>query len=83
MRETGTLERSATATWIRIPWTPFLVNRTYLLELRMRLPQLVHERRASALENFVWGRRYSLALGFSDVRTRAAYPMYFEHRDLV
>ncbi len=83
VRETGTLERSATATWIRIPWTPFLVNRTYLLELRMRLPQLVHERRASALENFVWGRRYSLALGFSDVRTRAAYPMYFEHRDRV
>jgi hypothetical protein len=83
VRETGALERSATATWIRIPWTPALVNRTYLIELRMRLPELVHERRASALEKFVWGRRYSLALGFSDVRTRAAYPMYLEHRDRV
>lgn len=83
VREAGTLEPSAVATWIRIPWTQLLVNRTYLVELQMRLPELVHERRASTLENFVWGRRYSLALGFSDVRTRAAYPMYLEHRDRV
>jgi hypothetical protein len=83
VRETGALERSPAATWIRIPWTPLLVNRTYLVELRMRLPRLVRERRASALENFVWGHRYSLALSFGDVRTRAAFPVYFEHRDRV
>jgi hypothetical protein len=83
VRDTGAIERSPAATWIRIPWTPVMVNRTYLVELRMRLPQLVRERRASALENFVWGRRYSLALSFSDVRTRAMFPVYFELRDRV
>jgi hypothetical protein len=83
VRETGTLERSAPATWIRIPWTPKLTDRTWLIELRMKLPELIRERQASSLENFVWGRRHTLALSFNDVRTRAAFPMYFEHRDRV
>ena len=83
VRQTGTLVRSAPATWIRIPWTPKLLNRTWLIELRLRLPELVQERRASWLENLVWGRRHSIALSFNDVRTRAAFPMYFEHRDRV
>ncbi|MEK7387338.1 MAG: hypothetical protein AABZ83_12930, partial [candidate division NC10 bacterium] len=83
VREAGTLDRSATATWIRVPWTPKLVNRTWLIELRMKLPQLILERRASWLENTIWGRRYSIALSFGDVRTRAAFPVYFEHRDRV
>ena len=81
VRETGTLVRSARATWIRIPWTPRLLNRTWLIELRMKLPKLIQERRASWLENVVWGRRHSIALTFNDARTRAAFPMYFEHRD--
>lgn len=81
VRDTGTLVRSAPATWIRVPWTPKLVNRTWLIELRMKLPELIQERRASSLENVVWGRRHSIALSFNDVRTRAAFPMYFEHRD--
>lgn len=83
VREAGTLDRSAPATWIRVPWTPKLVNRTWLIELRMKLPQLILERRASWLENTIWGRRYSIALSFGDVRTRAAFPVYFEHRDRV
>jgi len=83
VRETGALDRSATATWIRVPWTPKLVNRTWMIELRMKLPQLIRERRASWLENTIWGRRYSIALSFGDVRTRAAFPLYFEHRDRV
>lgn len=83
VREAGALDRSATATWIRVPWTPKLVNRTWLIELRMKLPQLILERRASWLENTIWGRRYSIALSFGDVRTRAAFPVYFEHRDRV
>src|SRR3989441_5154921 len=81
VRETGTLVRSAPVTWIRIPWTPRLINRTWLIELRMKLPKLLQERRAPWLETSVWGRRHSIALSFNDVRTRAAFPMYFEHRD--
>ncbi len=83
VRESGTLDRSAPATWIRVPWTPKLVNRTWMIELRMKLPQMVRERRASWLENTIWGRRHSIALSFGDVRTRAAFPVYFEHRDRV
>ncbi|MBI4629076.1 MAG: hypothetical protein HY729_10220 [Candidatus Rokubacteria bacterium] len=83
VREAGALVRSAPATWIRIPWTPRLVNRTWLIELRMRLPDLVQTRQASWLETVLWGERHTLALAFHDVRTRSAFPMYFEHRDRV
>jgi hypothetical protein len=32
---------SPPATWIRIPWTPRLANRTWLMDLRMRAPAFV------------------------------------------
>src|SRR2546428_2652069 len=56
VRETGTLVRSAPATWIRIPWTPRLLNRTWLIELRMKLPKLIQERRAPLPQDSVLGR---------------------------
>src|SRR2546427_984797 len=62
VRETGTLVRSARATWIRIPWTPRLLNRTWLIELRMKLPELIQERRGPRLEDVGSGRAHSVAL---------------------
>ncbi len=83
VREAGALMPTAPATWIRVPWTPVLVNRTWMVQLRMRLPGLVRPQSASWLENLLWGQRHAITLTFHDVRTRAAFPMYLEHRDRV
>lgn len=79
----GPLGLTAPATYIRIPWTPHLANRTRLMNLRFAAPTLVKPRQASWLENAFWGQRYLVALSFSDVRPRGLFPMYFEHRDRV
>lgn len=83
VREAGALGRTSPATYVRIPWTPRMVNPTFLMELRMTLVELIQERRASWLENRLWGRRHSITLSFSDVRTRAVFPMYLTHRHRV
>src|SRR3989442_2860657 len=41
VRETGTLVRSAPVTLIRIPWAPRLINVTWLIKLRIKLPKLI------------------------------------------
>ncbi|MBI2159472.1 MAG: hypothetical protein HYU25_03610 [Candidatus Rokubacteria bacterium] len=83
VREAGALGRTSPATYIRIPWTPKLVNPTFLMELRMTLVDSIKERRASWLENRIWGRRHTITLSFHDVRSRALFPMYLAHRNRV
>src|SRR5262249_60437211 len=69
--------------WVRIPWTPRLVDRSFLIELRMRLAGLRRQKQATWLENALWGERHVVTLSFSDVRTRATFPMYLPYRDRV
>jgi hypothetical protein len=82
-REAGPLGQGAPGSWIRIPWTPRLVDRTWLIELRMRLTGLRRQKQATWLENALWGERHVVTLSFNDVRTRATYPMYLAYRDRV
>ena len=82
-REAGPLGQGAPASWIRIPATPRLADRAWLVELRMRLTGLRRAKQATWLENFLWGERHVITLSFNDVRTRAAFPMYLAHRDRV
>jgi hypothetical protein len=79
----GPLGLTAPVTYVRIPWTPRLANRTWLMDLRMEVTDLVKRRNATWIEDLFWGPRYSLALTFNDVRPRALFPIYFEHRDRV
>ena len=44
---------------------------------------LIKRRTASWIEDAFWGPRYAIALSFNDVRPRALFPLYFEHRDRV
>jgi hypothetical protein len=83
VREGGPLGLTAPATYVRIPWTPLLANRTWLLSLRMGLPRLVKLRPATWVENVFWGHRYTISLTFNDVRGRALFPLYIENRDRV
>jgi hypothetical protein len=82
-REAGPLGQGTPASWIRIPWTPRLVDRTWLIELRMRLTGLRRQKQATWLENSLWGERHVITLSFNDVRTRATFPMYLAYRDRV
>ena len=82
-REAGPLGQGTPGSWIRIPWTPRLIDRSWLVELRMRLTGLRRQKQATWLENALWGERHVITLGFNDVRTRATFPMYLAHRDRV
>jgi hypothetical protein len=82
-REAGPLGQGSPGSWIRIPWTPRLVDRTWLIELRMRLTGLRRVKQATWLENALWGERHVVTLSFNDVRTRTTFPMYLAYRDRV
>jgi hypothetical protein len=79
----GPLGLTAPVTYVRIPWTPLLANRTWLMDLRMEVTDIVKRRNATWIEDLFWGPHYALALTFNDVRPRALFPLYFEHRDRV
>jgi hypothetical protein len=79
----GPLGLTPPVTYVRIPWTPMLANRTWLMNLRMEVTDLVKRRTATWVEDAFWGPRYAIALSFNDVRPRALFPLYFEHRDRV
>jgi hypothetical protein len=81
VRQGGPLGLTSPISYIRIPWTPLLVNRIWLVSVRMRLPQLIKPKRASWAENVFWGRQHILSLTFNDVRPRAMLPLYLENRD--
>ena len=82
-REAGPLGQGAPGSWIRIPWTPRLVDRAWLIDLRMQLTGLRRQKQATWLENSLWGERHVITLSFNDVRTRATFPMYLAYRDRV
>jgi hypothetical protein len=83
VREGGPLGLTSPATWVRIPWTPRLVNRTWLVTLRFTARDLVRPKPATWVERTFWGPRYRVALSFHDVRPRAVFPLYFNNRDRV
>lgn len=80
VRQGGPLGLTAPVTYVRIPWTPLLANRTWLINLRMGLPRLVKPRPATWVENVFWGHRHVMSLTFNDVRPRAMFPLYLESR---
>jgi hypothetical protein len=83
VRADGALGLSAPATWIRIPWTPQMANRAWLMDLRVTAKGLIKPKPATWFERTFWGPRHRLVLGFNDVRHRAVFPLYFWHRDRV
>ncbi|HUM18314.1 MAG TPA: hypothetical protein VL086_21665 [Candidatus Nitrosotalea sp.] len=81
--QTGALGLSPPATFIRIPWTPRLVDRSWLIEISMRTAGLIKPLRIGWVERLVRGIHYRVAVGFHEVRDRPLFPMYFAHRDRV
>jgi hypothetical protein len=71
------------ATFIRIPWDPRALNRAFLMKLSMKARGLLKTKPGTWMEHTLWGQRHRLTLSFNEVRQRAVFPMYFEHRDRV
>ncbi len=83
VREGGALGLTSPAAWIRIPWNPRFANRVYLIGLQMTTRGLLKAKAGTWFEHAFWGPRYRLVVSFNEVRHRAAFPMYFQHRDRV
>jgi hypothetical protein len=74
---------SSPATWIRIPWNPRFANLVYVIRLSMTAKGLIKPKPGTWFERTFWGPRYRLVLSFNEIRQRAVFPMYFQHRDRV
>jgi len=83
VREGGALGLSSPATWLRIPWHPQFANPVYVNRLTMIAKGVVKPKPGTWFERTFWGPRYRLVLSFNEIRQRAAFPMYFQHRDRV
>jgi len=81
VQDNTTLGLSPPATWIRLPWTPQMANRAWLMDLTLRVPGLVKPKKGTWLENVFIGDRHQISLTFNEVRDRPLFPMYFAHRD--
>jgi hypothetical protein len=83
VRETGPLGLTSPATIIRIPWDPRFANRAYLARLSMKVKGLIKPKPSTWMERTLWGDRHRILLSFNEVRQRAIFPLYFEHRDRI
>jgi hypothetical protein len=81
VRENTPMGMSAAATWIRVPWSPRLVNRLWITRLHLAPRGLAKEEKTSWLDRTFRGRRYTVSVSFQDLRSRSLFPMYLEHRD--
>lgn len=81
--QTGALGLSPPATFIRIPWTPRLADRNWLMELTLHAAGLVKPQKVGWAEALVRGGHSRVAIGFNEVRDRPLFPMYLAHRDRV
>src|SRR5207249_10496337 len=75
VRQGGPLGLTAPVTYVRIPWTPLLANRTWLMNLRMELTDLMKRRKATWIEDLFWGPQHTISLTFNDTRPRALFPL--------
>jgi hypothetical protein len=83
VRQGGALGLTMPASYIRMAWHPKMTNRAWLMNLRFRTRGLVKPKPATWVEATFWGPRFRFELAFNDVRSRALFPLYFEHRDRI
>ena len=83
VRQGGALGLTSPVSFLKIPWTPKLVNPVWLMNLKMRARGLIKDKPGTWVEHTFWGPRHRLSLSFNEVRSRALFPMYFQHRDRI
>jgi hypothetical protein len=80
VRQGGALGLTSPATYVRIPWTPRMVEPGWLMRLSMKTKGLVKPKPGTWTEKAFWGPRFRLLLSFQDVNPRGLFPLYFERR---
>jgi hypothetical protein len=60
-----------------------MANRAYLMSLPLTTRGLIKPKPATWAERTFWGPRHRISLSFHEVRQRAVFPLYLEHRDRV
>lgn len=79
----GGMGLTSPATLIRIPWDPRMLNRAFLMRLTFGTKGLLKNKPGTWTERMLWGERHRVTLSFNEVRHRAVFPLYFEHRDRI
>ena len=77
--------QSGAVTYIKIPWTPRLVDPLSLVALALPLRGLIVPKAATWIDELFWGRRYVLTAGFGDLGPHALglFALYYERRDRI
>ena len=83
VRDNGPLGLTPPATWVRVPWSPYMANRAFLMSLPLTAHGLIKPKPATWAERTFWGPRYRISLSFHEVRHQAVFPLYLEHRDRI
>jgi hypothetical protein len=83
VRQAGALGLTSPVSFVKIPWTPKLANPVWMMSLRMRVKGMIKDKAGTWVDHTFWGARHRLSLSFHEVRSRALFPMYFQHRDRI
>jgi hypothetical protein len=77
--------QSGAVTFIKIPWTPRLVDPLSLVALALPLRGLIVPKASTWIDELFWGRRYVLTTGFGDLGPPALglFALYYERRDRI
>jgi hypothetical protein len=80
----GTVAAQAgVGTFVKIPWTPLMVDPVSLISLTLSLRDLITPKPATWIEELFYGRRHVLTLGAGSPGTVALYSMYLDQREQV
>lgn len=83
VRQGGALGLTSPASYVRIPWTPKLVEQGWMMRLSMKTKGLIKPKAGTWTERAFWGPRSRLLLSYQDVNARGLFPLYFERRSHV
>jgi hypothetical protein len=80
VRQGGALGLTSPASYVRIPWTPRMVEPGWMMRLSMKTKGLIKPKPGTWTERAFWGQRHRLLLSFQDVNPRGLFPLYIERR---
>ena len=77
--------QTGSVTYIKIPWTPRLADQLAVVTLVLPLRGLIAPKATTWLDEFFWGRRQVITIGFGDLGPPALglFSLYYERRDRV
>src|SRR4030095_4419369 len=77
--------RAGSVTYIKIPWTPRLADQLAVVTLVLPLRGLIAPKATTSLDEFFWGRRQGITIGFGDLGppVLGLFSLYYERRDRV